>query len=135
MKETGMLPPIEYAYTSLVVEDVQRATAFYTRAFGFDLDHAHDDWDYAAVRTGPTRIAFVAPSLAMQHVPIPLRLNRAAEEAAGVELTFVTDDVDRAFGRAVEAGATIVVPPTEKPWGRTAYLRDPDGVLIQLAAR
>ena len=125
---------MEYASTSLVVPDVARAVAFYVDGCGFMLDHAHETWDYAEVRTGLTRIALVAPSLAEQHVPIAVRANNPAEPPAGVELTFVTDDVDAAFERAVAAGAAVVVPPTEKPWGRAAYVRDPHGVLIQLTA-
>jgi lactoylglutathione lyase len=126
---------MEYAYTSLVVEDVKSAAAFYEQAFGFTLDHAHDNWDYAEVRTGLTRISFAAPSLAEAHLPIAVRVSKADQIPAGFELTLVADDVDAAFHRAVTAGATVVVAPTEKPWGRAAYVRDPHGVLIQLAVR
>ena len=126
---------MEYAYTSLVVEDVKSAAAFYQQAFGFTFDHAHDEWDYAELRTGLTRISLVAPSLVEAHLPIAVRVNKADEMPAGFELTLVADDVDAAFDRAVEAGAAVVVAPTEKPWGRAAYVRDPHGVLIQLATR
>jgi lactoylglutathione lyase len=126
---------MEYASTNLIVHDVKQATAFYVQAFGFTLDHAHENWDYAELRTGRTRIGLVATSLAEEHVPIALRVNVPTEPPAGVELNFVTDDVDAAFQKAVEGGAAIVVPPTEKPWGRAAYVRDPQGVLIHLAIR
>lgn len=47
----------------------------------------------------------------------------------GVEV----DDVDVAFGRAVELGATVVVEPTDNPGGvRSAYLRDLDGNLFSI---
>ena len=43
-------------------------------------------------------------------------------------------DVDAAFGELVALGAEAAVPPTDRPWGqRTAYVRDPDGHLIELA--
>jgi catechol 2,3-dioxygenase-like lactoylglutathione lyase family enzyme len=77
---------MEYAYTNLVVEDVKSAAAFYQQAFAFTLDHAHDGWDYDEVRTGLTRIGLVAPSLVEAHLPIAVRVNKADETPAGVEL-------------------------------------------------
>jgi uncharacterized glyoxalase superfamily protein PhnB len=44
----------------------------------------------------------------------------------------VTGAVDEAFRRALAAGAEAVRPPAVKPWGQTvAYLRDPDGFLVE----
>ena len=38
-----------------------------------------------------------------------------------------------AYARAVEAGAAPLAEPAVKPWGQTvAYVRDPDGVLVEL---
>jgi uncharacterized glyoxalase superfamily protein PhnB len=43
-------------------------------------------------------------------------------------------DCDAAFAALVAAGAPAVMPPTTRSWGqRTAYVRDPDGNLIELA--
>jgi predicted enzyme related to lactoylglutathione lyase len=46
------------------------------------------------------------------------------------------DDVDAGAELCVRHGATLVVPPTDRPeWGptlRTAHLRDPEGNLIEL---
>ncbi len=40
-----------------------------------------------------------------------------------------------AFAQAVRAGAASLVEPQTKPWGQTvAYVRDPDGNLIELAS-
>jgi catechol 2,3-dioxygenase-like lactoylglutathione lyase family enzyme len=42
--------------------------------------------------------------------------------------------VDRAFAGRGADGAEPVVAPTDRPWGqRTAYVRDPDGHLVELA--
>lgn len=42
--------------------------------------------------------------------------------------------VDAAFVELEESAVQTVVPPTDRVWGqRTAYLRDPDGYLIELA--
>jgi predicted lactoylglutathione lyase len=43
-----------------------------------------------------------------------------------------TDEVDRAFERAVAAGATAVQPPVQQPWGYLATFADPDAHLWQI---
>jgi lactoylglutathione lyase len=47
----------------------------------------------------------------------------------------VTHNVQAAYDRAVEEGAAAVSPPQTKPWGQdVAYVRDPDGNLVELAS-
>ena len=43
------------------------------------------------------------------------------------------DDLDRSCAALTEAGVTLLVEPRDYPWGRSAYLRDPDGRLVELA--
>ena len=43
------------------------------------------------------------------------------------------DDLAAVWGAMGEAGATLLVEPADYPWGRSAYLRDPDGRLVELA--
>ena len=42
-------------------------------------------------------------------------------------------DVDRACAELRQLGAEILVEARDYPWGRSAYLRDPDGRLVELA--
>ena len=43
------------------------------------------------------------------------------------------DEVAAAYERALSAGAKAVTVPTTKPWGQTvAYVRCPDGLLVEL---
>jgi lactoylglutathione lyase len=57
-----------------------------------------------------------------------------AASAPGFELGFKVADVDHEFESLVAVGIEPVTPPTDRPWGqRTAYVRDPDGHLIELA--
>jgi lactoylglutathione lyase len=61
-------------------------------------------------------------------------LQPPALDAPGFELGFKVDDCDAAYDELVSAGATPAVAPMERPWGqRTAYVRDPDGHLVELA--
>jgi catechol 2,3-dioxygenase-like lactoylglutathione lyase family enzyme len=41
--------------------------------------------------------------------------------------------LDEACRRLTAAGASLLVSPREYPWGRSAYLRDPDGRLVELS--
>lgn len=43
------------------------------------------------------------------------------------------EDLDAACSSAAAAGLALLVGPREFPWGRSAYLRDPDGRLVELA--
>ena len=55
-------------------------------------------------------------------------------DAPGFELGFKVASCDDAFAALVGRGAEAVVAPTTREWGqRTAYLRDPDGHLVELA--
>jgi catechol 2,3-dioxygenase-like lactoylglutathione lyase family enzyme len=63
-----------------------------------------------------------------------LALDAPSSNAPGFEIGFKVDDVDAAESELVSRGASPVVPPTDRFWGqRTAYVRDPDGHLIELA--
>lgn len=47
-------------------------------------------------------------------------------------LAFEVDDVDAACRQLAAAGLVIEVRPKEYYWGYSAYLRDPDGKMIEL---
>jgi catechol 2,3-dioxygenase-like lactoylglutathione lyase family enzyme len=48
-------------------------------------------------------------------------------------LAFAVDDMDAHCLELEKQGFKIEVPPRDYYWGRSAYLRDPDGYLIELA--
>ena len=47
-------------------------------------------------------------------------------------IAFAIGDVDAACNRLVEQGLALEIPPQDFYWGRSAYLRDPDGHQIEL---
>lgn len=47
-------------------------------------------------------------------------------------IAFTVEDVDKACVELKEKGLIIEVEPADYYWGRSAYLRDPDGSLIEL---
>lgn len=117
-------------YTVVIVADLDRTLAFYVDVLGLEL--AHRSGPFAQLRTGTTRLAFFAREAMAETLDAPLV--PPAADAPGFELGFKVDDVDAAFAALVAAGAPPATPPTTRPWGqRTAYVRDPDGHLIELA--
>ena len=121
---------MRFGYTILYVRDVAASLEFYERAFGLERRLLHESGQYAELETGSTALAFAAHELAAESVR---ELARA--DPAGFEVCLVDEDVEGAYARAVEAGAEAVSEPEERPWGQhTAYVRDPDGTLIEIAS-
>lgn len=50
----------------------------------------------------------------------------------GDHIAFRVEDVGRACEELTAAGLTVVAGPQDFYWGRSAYLRDPDGRLVEL---
>ena len=47
-------------------------------------------------------------------------------------IAFAVDDVDAACDTLTKQGLTIEIPPKDYYWGRSAYLRDPDGHQVEI---
>jgi catechol 2,3-dioxygenase-like lactoylglutathione lyase family enzyme len=117
-------------YVILIVRDLDRALDFYTGILGLPLGHRSGD--YAQLQTGSTRLALYTRSAMEQTLAMPLEPPPA--NAPGFEIGFKVADVDAAFAELVARGAAPVAPPTNRVWAqRTAYVRDPDGHLVELA--
>ena len=132
------LPPVptpRLGYTLLYVADVRRSVEFYERAFALIRKFIDEAGAFGTLDTGATQLGFVSVEQARAHLPAGFRTNRLQELPAGFEVALTTSDVAAAYRRAVAAGAVEVTPPTQTPWGQTiAYVRDPDGILVELAS-
>ena len=126
---------MRFGYTILYVEDVSRSLGFYERALGVERRFLHESGDFGELETGATALAFATHELAASNLPGVYDGATGDGGCAPFEVCFVTEDVAAAFGRAVAAGAEAVSEPQTKPWGQdVAYVRDPDGNLIELAS-
>jgi len=106
----------------LIYEDVGQAIEWLCRAFGFTerLRAARD----GVVSHAQLAIAEGAVMLGRQGGPY--RAPHEDEVAAYVHVT--VDDVDKHFEQAEQAGASIVQPPADMPFGVRQYTaRDPAG--------
>jgi len=116
-------------YTVLIVEELDRSVAFYSEVLGISLSHQTSG--YAQLITGQTRLALYTRE--SMSATLGQELEAPARNAPSSEIGFLVADVDEAYQVITERGAESVKEPTDRFWGqRTAYVRDPDGHLIEL---
>ena len=126
---------LRFGYTILYVADVAASLDFFERALGQRRRFVHESGQYAELETGATALGLAARELAAASVPGLYRPERRTGAQPTFEVCFVTDDVQGAFARAVGEGAEEVTAPQTKPWGQeVAYIRDPDGNLVEIAS-
>ena len=64
--------------------------------------------------------------------PAPKARGKSNSPSDEDHFAFGVEDLDAAANSAKERGIVFEVEPSEFDWGRSAYLRDPDGRLIEL---
>jgi len=126
---------IRFSHTIFYVKDIPKALSFYQKAFGFAPKFVHESNEYAELETGVTTIAFIAESLAKINLPAGYTTNDINQVPLACEVCFTVDDVQKVYERAVQVGGVSLALPQQKPWGQiVAYVRDPNGVLIEIAS-
>ncbi len=127
---------VSLGYVIFYVPDVPRAVDFYVNAFGLEQKMLTPEDDYGELATGAVTLAFASEELAASNLSSAGGFTPIDSSAPAIPgaVTLLTLDVGASLSAAVEAGATVYVEPIEKPWGQTvAYVRDPFGLLIELA--
>jgi uncharacterized glyoxalase superfamily protein PhnB len=110
---------IRRAVPDLTADDPAAAAAFYTDVLGFEV----------AMDLGWV-ITCVAPGSPQVQVTL---LRQDASAPTNPDLSVEVDDVDDAHAAAVRAGAEIVHPLTDEPWGvRRFIVRDHIGTVVNV---
>jgi uncharacterized protein len=125
-----MADPIVHA--ELIGVDPERLRSFYGALFGWDAPPGDP---VAPAVSEPSSYSFVAAPDAAGAVPVGI--GGGPGFAPRVLFYVGVADVAAALGRAVELGATVVVPVSERPDGaiRVAQFADPEGNVVGLAGR
>lgn len=116
----------------IVCADCAAAIEFYKRAFGATEEMRLPAPDgrlmHAAMRLGDSML------LMMDEAPEWGTKGPKLLGGSPVMMHMIVDDVDAAFSRAVDAGATIIMPVADQFWGdRYGVLQDPYGHYWSLA--
>jgi len=125
---------VQLGYVILYVPDVEQCIAFYENAFGLELRFLHESGGYAEMETGATALAFVSASITESN-PFDVTPATVDVPAPGIEIAFVTQDVETAYERALANGAQTLMEPVAKPWGQiVSYVRDLNGYLVEICS-
>ncbi len=119
-------------YPRLLAQDFDASLRFYTEVLGAEpakvvpsmYAHFEDE-------SGQTRLALLRRDQLAELVPLA-EPDAPAEDS--LMLVLRVDDVDASVTALAAHGITVVVPPADRPgWNiRSAYVRDPDGNLVEL---
>jgi len=125
---------MDFIYTGIRVKDLDRSIEFYAKTMGMK-----------EVRRGRMEAGGIWVELKSKGSDHPLELNYYPlgskfyeKYVAGSELdhlAFACDDVRREYEKALTDGATSAVEPWEEGGSTLAFIRDPDGVWIELHSR
>jgi catechol 2,3-dioxygenase-like lactoylglutathione lyase family enzyme len=110
---------MEHAH--VCARDIDRTTAFYRRAFGFEVRHDGTGMYGRNVHVGTDRFY------------IAISEGGDPERGTGnlAHLGFVTPDLD-AFRKRLEREGIPIVETASRPEGDAVYIEDPDGVEIEV---
>ena len=126
---------MRFGYAIVYVASVAETLSFYKEAFGFETRFLHESGQYGELETGGTTLAFASHALGEMNLGGHYQKTDPHAAPLGIELAFVTDDVETAYAKAVSTGAIAIHPPVKKPWGQVvAYVRAKEGSLVELCS-
>jgi predicted enzyme related to lactoylglutathione lyase len=117
--------PNSFSWAELNARGVETALPFYQQVFGWTIrrrEMGEGQPDYTEFLLGEESIAGAWEMNPM--VP--------AEVPSYWQIYFAIEDVDAAFSKAIDLGATEMLAPQEFPGGRFAIVSDPDGASFGL---
>jgi lactoylglutathione lyase len=122
---------VRFKYTGIRIRDLKRSTEFYTQTMGMKV-----------VERGTMKAGGVYVSLKSKESPQLLELNyyppgtkHCEDYVEGSELdhlAFQCGDVRRSYRKTISGGATSAIEPWDEGDSTLAFVRDPDGVWIEL---
>jgi lactoylglutathione lyase len=125
---------MDFIYTGIRVKDLNRSIEFYTKTMGMKK-----------VSRGKMRAGGVYVELKSKGSDQRLELNyyppgskfyeKYAEGSELDHLAFSCDDVRRNYKKALSCGATSAIEPWDEGNSTLAFVRDPNGVWIELHSK
>ena len=108
-------------FISLQVRNLIVSRTFYTDLLGFTIDERFNTPDFVLFDTNTIPLAIRSANVNLDEAPQPVW---------GVSLWIDCANVDELHAKLAAAGATVIKPPFDGPFGRTFVFADPDGYQI-----
>jgi predicted enzyme related to lactoylglutathione lyase len=108
-------------FISLQVRNFAASRVFYTETLGLAVDPRFDTPEFVLFDTNSIPFALSAAKVNLNDMPQP---------GLGVTLWIDCDHVDELHATLVAAGASVITPPYDSPFGRAMVFADPDGYRI-----
>ena len=112
-------------------EDIESARRFFVEALGFTAEWDARDDDGQLVRS---HVQLGDTLLMLDHPGAHGVLSPGQARGVTHLVVIGVDDVDGHHRRAAAAGATILTPPADRPWGRDYEVRDPEGYVFSFTS-
>jgi lactoylglutathione lyase len=114
------MPNVQLNLVVIRAQDIDRAAAFYSLLGLTFTKHRHGK--------GPEHCASEQQGLVFEIYPQP----EDGPTSAGARLGFQVPSIDAVLPELEAAGARIVSPAKDSPWGRRAVIDDLDGHRVEL---
>ena len=134
-----------FHHTGFVVQDVDKAIAFYRDIVGLEVANRYQRTGHAigqVVGYDDAHLEIAILESKGEHIleliqyvnpPPGARPTQERSVLGGTHLCMLVDDIDETFRKLTENGAVAMNPPASVAPGRTAcYMQDPDGNWIEL---
>jgi catechol 2,3-dioxygenase-like lactoylglutathione lyase family enzyme len=110
-----------------IVDDVEKAVAFYTKVLGFETLNAFPA--FADVARGKLRLLLSGP---MSSAARPMPDGAKPQPGGWNRIHLIVDDIDAEVARLRAAGAPFRNDILEGPGGKQVLIQDPSGNVVEL---
>jgi lactoylglutathione lyase len=122
---------MRFIYTGIRVRDLERSIKFYTKTMGMK------ETSRGKMQAGGVFVELRSrgseQQLELNYYPPGNRFCEEYVEGSELDhLAFLCDDVRKSYSKALAGGATSAVEPWDEGGCTLAFVRDPDGVWIEL---
>lgn len=122
----------QFGFTILYAKDPKATIEFYEKAFGLQRRFFEEKVGYGELETGATTLVISSIELERKERK-GMEASTKEQPSFGFHISFIKDDVEKAYKLAIENGAEPVLKPKQMQWGGTVgFVRDINGILVSL---
>ncbi len=122
---------MKFVYTGIRVRDLNRSLEFYKKTMGM-REKSRGKMDAGGIYVELKSLGS-PQQLELNYYPPGTSFHEEYGEGCELDhLAFLCDDVRKSFKKAIAGGATIAVEPWDERGVTLAFVKDPDGIWIEL---